>query len=103
MRQAGKPAPPMTETVRPPTVFDTDQQHVGGVYAKAVLAAAVKLGLARQILEEMDSFVIDVLDRLPMIEAMLASPRVPLEAKYRLFGQGPGRAGCRRFCSMPSR
>lgn len=80
----------MTETVRPPTVFDTDQQHVGGVYAKAVLAAAVKLGLARQILEEMDSFVIDVLDRLPMIEATLASPRVPLEAKYRLLDKALG-------------
>ena len=80
----------MTETVRPPTVFDTDQQHVGGVYAKAVLGAAVKLGLARQILEEMDSFVVDVLDRLPMLEATLASPRVPLEAKYRLLDKALG-------------
>jgi F-type H+-transporting ATPase subunit delta len=75
----------MTEAVRPPTVFDTDQQHVGGVYAKAVLGAAVKAGLAHQITEELDSFVHDVLGRVPALDATLASPRVPLETKFALL------------------
>jgi F-type H+-transporting ATPase subunit delta len=75
----------MSEPVRQPTVFDTGQEHVGAVYAKALLGAATKAGQAVAVIAELDAFVADVLERLPDLEAMLASPRVPVEAKLSLL------------------
>ena len=75
----------MSEPVRQPTIFDSGQEHVGGVYAKALLGAAAKAGQAAAVVEELDSFVDDVLDRLPVLDATLASPRVPYEAKLSLL------------------
>jgi len=75
----------MSEPVRQPTVFDSGQEHVGAVYAKALLGAAAQAGQAAAAVEELDSFVSDVLDRLPNLEATLASPRVPFEAKLSLL------------------
>ena len=75
----------MTDAAQHPTVFDTGQQHLGGVYAKALLGAAQTAGIAEQVLEELDSLVADVLDRLPKLEATLATPSVPYEAKLRLL------------------
>jgi F-type H+-transporting ATPase subunit delta len=80
----------MSETVRQPTIFDSGQEHVGAVYAKALLGAAVAPGQAAAVVEELDSFVSDVLDRLPVFEATLASPRVPAEAKLALLDKGLG-------------
>lgn len=78
----------MSEPVRHPTIFDSGQEHVGAVYAKALLGAAVAAGQAAEVVEELDSFVADVLDRLPIFEATLASPRVPAEAKLALLDKG---------------
>lgn len=75
----------MSEPVRQPTVFDSGQEHVGAVYAKALLGAAAQAGMAAAVVDELDSFVADVLDRLPGLEATLASPRVPAEAKLALL------------------
>ena len=73
------------ENVRPPTVFDTNQQHAGRVYAKALLGASEKAGLTQQVVEELDQLVSDLLERVPKLEAALTSPRVPLETKYRVL------------------
>jgi F-type H+-transporting ATPase subunit delta len=78
----------MSEPVRQPTIFDSGREHVGAVYAKALLGAAVAVGQAAAVVEELDSFVDDVLDRLPIFEATLASPRVPVEAKLALLDKG---------------
>lgn len=78
----------MIEPVRQPTIFDSGQEHVGAVYAKALLGAAVTAGQAAEVVEELDAFVVDVLDRLPVFEATLASPRVPAEAKLALLDKG---------------
>ena len=78
----------MSEPVRQPTIFDSGQEHVGAVYAKALLGAAVTAGRAAEVVEELDSFVADVLDRLPIFEATLASPRVSAEAKLALLDKG---------------
>jgi len=75
----------MSEAVRQSTVFDSGHEHVGAVYAQALLGAAVKAGEAAAVVEELDSFVADVLDRLPSLEATLGSPRVPAEAKLALL------------------
>ncbi len=80
----------MSEPVRQATIFDSGQEHVGAVYAKALLGAAAAAGQADAVVEELDSFVADVLDRLPVLEATLASPRVPMEAKLALLDKGLG-------------
>ena len=75
----------MSEPVRQSTIFDSGQEHVGAVYAKALLGAAAKGGEAAAVVEELESLVADVLDRLPVLEATLASPRVPATAKLELL------------------
>jgi len=75
----------MSEPVRQPTIFDSGHEHVGAVYAKALLGAAATAGQAAAVVEELDSFVDDVLDRLPVLEATLASLRVSAEAKLALL------------------
>lgn len=75
----------MSQPVRQPTVFDSGQEHVGAVYAKALLGAAAQTGQAAAVVEELDSFISDALDRLPALEATLASPRVAAEAKLALL------------------
>jgi F-type H+-transporting ATPase subunit delta len=62
-------------------VFDTGQQYLGGVYAKALLGAAEKAGNADAVFAELNSFVDDVLAKILNLESTLASPRIGFEAK----------------------
>ena len=62
-------------------VFDTTQQHLGAVYAKALLGASERAGNTEAVLEELESLVADVLTKVPSLEGTLTSPQVPLEAK----------------------
>jgi len=71
--------------VKQPTVFDSEQKHLGDVYAKALLGATEIAGNTKQVLDEFDALVGDVLDKLPKLEAALASPRVPEEAKLDML------------------
>jgi F-type H+-transporting ATPase subunit delta len=80
----------MAETIKHPTVLDSVQQHLGDVYAKALLGASEKAGNTDQVLEEFDSFIDEVLDRLPRLDATLASPRTPLEAKLAMLDKAIG-------------
>jgi F-type H+-transporting ATPase subunit delta len=66
-------------------VFDTGQQYLGSVYAKALIGAGEKAGNTEQLLTELDSIVYDVLQELPALAQTLESPRVPLEAKERVL------------------
>lgn len=68
----------MAETDRKRESFDSDQQYLGSVYAKALLGAAEKSGETETVLSELDSVVADVLDKMPNLEASLSSPRVPV-------------------------
>lgn len=67
------------------TTFDSGQQYLGTVYAKALLGASRTAGNTESVLAELDSLIEDVLDRLPKFEATLASPRVPHEEKVRML------------------
>lgn len=64
--------------------FDPGQQHLGTVYAQALLGAAEGAGVTDTILDEFQSFI-GVLDRIPKFEAALVSPRVAPEAKGRML------------------
>jgi F-type H+-transporting ATPase subunit delta len=71
----------MIETVRHSTVLDSAQQHLGKVYAKALIGAADRAGIVEQVLDEFQALQSDVLDALPQFEALLVAPRVPVEVK----------------------
>lgn len=78
------------EEVKQPTVFDSEQKHLGDVYAKALLGATESAGNTEQVLEEFDALVGDVLDKLPQLEAALTSPRVPEDAKAQMLDKAFG-------------
>lgn len=65
------------------SVFDTDRQYLGDVYAKALLGLAGKTGKVDQIIAELDSFV-DVLDALPKLKDALESPRIGFADKEKI-------------------
>jgi len=65
--------------------YDSDKQHLAAVYANSLLAAAKTAGNTSQILEQLESFVSDVLNRLPKLDQALCSHRLSLEAKNGLI------------------
>jgi F-type H+-transporting ATPase subunit delta len=60
---------------------DVAVEHVGDVYAEALLGAAEKAGLTDAVLAEFDSLLFDVLDVFPRLEEILASALVSHEEK----------------------
>src|SRR5688500_16298164 len=71
-------------------VVDSGHQHLGSVYAKALLGAAESAGQSQQVLEELESLVADVLDKLPQLDAAFASPRLSAEEKSALIDRSFG-------------
>lgn len=69
------------------TVLDTSAMQVAGVYAKAFLGAAEAAGQTEALVEELDSLVVDVLDKLPKLDQVLSSAMVSHEDKLRLIDQ----------------
>ena len=65
--------------------FNTDQQYIAGVYAKSLIDAAEKAGNTETVLEQLDSFVVDVLGGIARLADALESPRVSQEDKTRLI------------------
>ena len=75
---------------RDKAVFDTGQQYLGGVYAKALLGAAENAGNPDVVLQELDEFVDDVLAKVPRLDAALAAPGVAAEAKTAMLDKALG-------------
>lgn len=65
--------------------FNTDQQYIAGVYAKSLIDSTEKSGTTEEVLEQLDSFVVDVLGTLPQLSEALESPRVSPDEKSRLI------------------
>lgn len=74
------------ETNKQETVFDTDRQHLGSVYAKAFLALGKSTGDQQQLLDELESFVV-VLQQIPRLRATLESPRIGFPEKAKIVDQ----------------
>lgn len=68
--------------------FDTDQQQLGALYAKALLGAAGDE--AESVLEELDALLDEVLAKQPKLGAVLSSPRVPHADKERMLDTALG-------------
>ena len=58
---------------------DVGMEHVGEVYAQAILDAAEAAGQTEALVEEFDSFLTDVLDREPKFEAVICSTMISRE------------------------
>lgn len=69
---------------------DASRQHLGSVYAKALLGAAESVGQADQVVEEIEALVTDVLDKLPQLDAALKSPRLTHEERLPILDKAFG-------------
>lgn len=72
------------QSTKIPTVFDSEEQQVGEVYARALLASVPSQD-ADAIVDEFESLVRDVLDRNHKLETVLANPKMPVESKWELL------------------
>ena len=67
-----------------PTVFDSDQQQLGDVYARALLAFAADAGNVDQRVEELGE-VVGAINGVAGLRDALESPRVGVESKVDLL------------------
>ena len=71
-------------------ILDAGRQHLGSVYAKALLGAADKSGQTDQVVEELEALVSDVLDKLPQLEEALRTPRLTHEERLPILDKAFG-------------
>ena len=67
-----------------PTVFDSDQQQLGDVYARALLAFAADAGNVDQLVDELGE-VVEAINGVAGLRDALESPRVGVESKVNLL------------------
>lgn len=67
------------------TVFDSEEEHVGEVYAKALLGVARKAPNTDELLSQFQTVVDEVFGKHPKLEAALNSPKINLEQKEALL------------------
>lgn len=68
-----------------PTVFDSEQQHVGEVYARALLGAAKAENKIDAVADQLESLVLDVFKSHPNLELVLNNPKMAAEDKMALL------------------
>ena len=74
----------MDQTKRQPTVFDSEQQQLGGIYAKALLRFGAESGNVDQLVDGLGE-IVDVIGQVPGMQAALSSPRIAYEDKSNLL------------------
>ena len=79
----------MDDSTKQPTVFDTDQQQLGVIYAKALLSFGKESGNLDQLVEQLDD-VVSVIDRVPGLRDALESPRISTDQKSNLLDKAFG-------------
>lgn len=67
-----------------PTVFDSDQQQLGDVYARALLAFAEGAGNVDQLVDELGE-VVEAINGVAGLRSALESPRVGVDSKIGLL------------------
>ncbi len=70
-----------------PSPFDPSAERIARVYAQAILDAADAAGCRAEVIEELGSFVRDVLGNVPGAAAVFASPRVSVEQKEAVINR----------------
>ncbi len=79
----------MDEVQKQPTVFDTDQQQLGVVYAKALLEFGKESGNLDKLVDEFNAIVSAVND-VPGLKSSLESPRIGAEDKAKMLEKAFG-------------
>ena len=79
----------MTDTKTSDTVFDTDQQQVGDIYAKGLLGFAQKAGNVDQLVDELGG-VVGAINELPKFKEALESPRIDGDQKASMIDKAFG-------------
>ena len=79
----------MDKSPKHETVFDTDQQQLGDVYAKAFVGFAQQAGNLDQLLGELEA-VVQAIREVPKLGSALESPRVGVEEKQGLLEKAFG-------------
>ena len=74
----------MDQEVKHATVFDSDQQQLGSVYAKALLGFGQESDSVDALIDELDG-VTDAVLETPQLQMALESPRIAGEEKERLI------------------
>lgn len=74
----------MEDQTKHQTVFDTDKQQLGDVYAKAFLGFAQSSGKLDALVDELGQ-VADVFDGLPKFRAAMESPRIDVADKTAML------------------
>jgi F-type H+-transporting ATPase subunit delta len=94
----------MAATERKPandeTVMDVTAEQVARVYAQAFMGVVSKLPNGDALVEELTSFVTDVLDRFPKFERTLESSLVSQEQKEHLLGQVLGQSASKEVLNF---
>jgi F-type H+-transporting ATPase subunit delta len=73
------------ETPKHDTVMDVAEEQIAAVYAQAFMAIANKAGKTGELVEELHSLVVDVVDKFPQLGEALRSAFVSHEEKIQLF------------------
>ena len=81
--------PKMDQTKIQPTVFDSEQQQLGDIYAKALLGFGAESGSVDQLVDGL-SEIVDVIGQVPGLQAALSSPRIAFEDKSQLLDKAFG-------------
>jgi F-type H+-transporting ATPase subunit delta len=84
------------ENVEHSNVLDTDQQRIGEIYARSLLAIGQQSGQVPELLGQLDSFTA-ALAKLPSFRALLESPRVSFDEKTRLIDRALGNKATPHF------
>ena len=69
---------------------DVGVEHIADVYAKALLGAARNADQLAAIVEEFDDLLVEVLDKFPKLETILASALVSVSEKYGVIDRTLG-------------
>src|SRR6188474_213407 len=80
----------MAKSRKSADTIDAGRQHLGSVYAKALLGAAEAAGQADQVVEELESLVTDVLDKLPQLDEAMKTPRLTHEERLPILDKAFG-------------
>ncbi len=66
------------------TVMDVTEEQIARVYAQAFLGAASKTAKASELVDEVESFVVDVLEKFPRLNEVFRSEFIASEVKQGL-------------------
>lgn len=77
--------PPNDQKPRHETVMDVVGEEIARVYAQAFMAVAAKTPDVAGLIAQLESFVVDVLDRFPEFDRILVSALIPHEEKERII------------------